>query len=416
MPKDSIAGFPFFALAFDKYAKPTPPHDAKQLMAEVVKADGPTDVFVMSHGWNNDLQTSRTMYERVFDEVRKALDTGAVPGLGARRFALAGVFWPSMKFAEADLIPGGAAGTDSQLAAEIRQAAAIASGADIARLRAIAEGLGNTSSRPKAMRALRKLVLAVPVEKGDPKVSAEAIEELSDEAFLRLLTGTAAPAPMDDDVGGAAGLGGALARFPDGVRSGLGFWTFWSMKRRAGDIGAKGLAPVLDRLREASPHVRIHLAGHSFGARLVTAAADAGSFAPSTMTLIQAAFSHNAFSPAGAFRKVVTAEKVRGPVLVTHSRRDTALSVAYPIAVRLSFDSTSMLGTASDRYGSLGRNGAQQTPEAAALDLHGPPKKYAFPPPSRIFNLQGDQVILGHGDIAKPELAFAILSAIAAAQ
>lgn len=416
MPPDTVAGFPFFALAFDKSARPASPHEAKQLIAEVSRPDGPTDLFVMSHGWNNDMQTSRAMYERVFAHVRKALDDGEVPALQGRRFALAGVFWPSMKFADSDLIPGGAASTGDALAAEFLDAAAIADRADIARLKTIAEGLRKPSARAKALRALRKLVVSVPSEKGDPEISAEELAELSDEAFLRLLSGKAAPAPMDDEVGGAAGLGDAVSGLNDGARSALGFWTFWMMKRRAGEIGAKGLAPVLDHVREASSRLRIHLAGHSFGARLVTAAADAGKFAPSTMTLIQAAFSHNAFSPKGAFRKVVTAKKVRGPILVTHSVKDTPLSYAYPIAVRLSFDSTSTLGTKNDKYGGLGRNGAQQTEEAAELALHGPPEAYSFPPPSRIFNLLGDSVIRGHSDIAKPEIAFAMLSAIAVAK
>lgn len=416
MPRDSIAGFPFFALAFDKNAKPTTPHEGKELIAEVAKPDGPTDLFVISHGWNNDMEQSRAMYERVFGQVRKALEDGMVAGLKDRRFALAGIFWPSMKFAEGDLIPGGAASTGDQLAVEVEEAAAIADRADAARLKAIAEGLRKPSSRAKAMRALRKLVVSVSTEKGDPEISAEELAELGDQAFLRLLTGRAAPAPMDDEVGGVAGFGDAFSGFNDGARSALGFWTFWTMKKRGGEIGAKGLAPVLGRVREAGKNVRIHLVGHSFGARLVTAATDAGSFAPSTMTLIQAAFSHNAFSPKGAFRKVVTGKKVRGPILITHSTKDTPLSYAYPIAVRLSFDSTSTLGTKHDKYGGLGRNGAQKTEEAAELALHGPPKAYSFPPPSRIFNLLGDSVILGHSDIAKAEIAYAMLSAVATAK
>jgi hypothetical protein len=260
------------------------------------------------------------------------------------------------------------------------------------------------------------LVASTPSDKGEPEVSSEQIAELSDEAFLRLLTGRSARTPMDDEVGGAAGVGDALSGLSDGARSALGFWTFWTMKKRAGKIGAEGLAPVLDAVREANSRARIHLAGHSFGARLVTAAADAGSFAPSTMTLMQAAFSHNAFSPKGAFRKVLTGKKVRGPILVTHSSKDVPVGIAYPIAVRLSFDSTSTLGTKHDKFGGLGRNGAQKTEEAADLALHGPPKAYSFSTSSRIFNLQADKVILGHGDIAKPELAFAMLSALAAAK
>src|SRR5205823_3426700 len=50
--------------------------------------------------------------------------------------------------------------------------------------------------------------------------------------------------------------------------------TFYQMKERAGVIGRNGLAPVLNELATRYPGIRMHLAGHSFGARLVTSAAD----------------------------------------------------------------------------------------------------------------------------------------------
>lgn len=44
------------------------------------------------------------------------------------------------------------------------------------------------------------------------------------------------------------------------------------MKERAGLVGQVGLNPLLRSLQAALPAVRLHLAGHSFGGRLVTAA------------------------------------------------------------------------------------------------------------------------------------------------
>ena len=74
------------------------------------------------------------------------------------------------------------------------------------------------------------------------------------------------------------------------------------MKARAGDIGRGGLGPLLVGLHRRSPAVRVHLIGHSFGARLVSfALAGIGSPAESpvaSLLLVQGAFSHWSFAHA----------------------------------------------------------------------------------------------------------------------
>jgi hypothetical protein len=113
------------------------------------------------------------------------------------------------------------------------------------------------------------------------------------------------------------------------------------------------------------PDLRIHLIGHSFGARVVTAAVDGpAAIRPSSLSLLQGAFSHNGFSERfdgekdGFFRKVVGQSKVAGPILATHTVNDKAVGIAYAIASRLSFDNASALGDENDVYGGIGRNGA----------------------------------------------------------
>ena len=74
------------------------------------------------------------------------------------------------------------------------------------------------------------------------------------------------------------------------------------MKARAGDIGRGGLGPLLVELHRRSPAVRVHLIGHSFGARLVSfALGGIGSPAESpvaSLLLVQGAFSHWSFAHA----------------------------------------------------------------------------------------------------------------------
>ncbi|MBI5086655.1 MAG: hypothetical protein HZB13_18925 [Acidobacteria bacterium] len=194
--------------------------------------------------------------------------------------------------------------------------------------------------------------------------------------------------------------------------------SYYAMKERAGMVGAAGLAPLLCRLYFDYPGLRIHLAGHSFGARLVTAAA-AAQPGPSiqSMTLIQAAFSQYAFSykvpgyaKSGAFRTILDHSLVRGPILVTHSCRDIAVGAAYPIASLLRRQNASRIGGATDPYGGLGRNGAQalERGECASVRI-GDPLPLRFP----VININCDSLIRSHTDIHHPEIAAAIRAAAA---
>jgi hypothetical protein len=193
------------------------------------------------------------------------------------------------------------------------------------------------------------------------------------------------------------------------------------MKERAGTVGRGGAYNVLRAVRTSVPAVKVHLIGHSFGGRLVSAAAlgpdGQPPVEPASMTLLQAAFSHYGFgvakgeAPEGFFRRVVAGNQVAGPVLVTHTANDRAVGLAYAIASRVAGQSGAALGDAADLYGGIGRNGALNTPEAAFLTLGAVGATYPFGP-RKVFNLHAD-VITGHSDICKDEVASALLSAVA---
>ena len=62
-----------------------------------------------------------------------------------------------------------------------------------------------------------------------------------------------------------------LSGFKAAAMNVLNFTTYFEMKARAGTVGKNGVAALIDRL---APQVqRIHLVGHSFGGRVVAAAA-----------------------------------------------------------------------------------------------------------------------------------------------
>jgi hypothetical protein len=98
--------------------------------------------------------------------------------------------------------------------------------------------------------------------------------------------------------------------------------------------------------------------------------------------------------------------------LISHTRNDRAVGVAYPLASRIAHQNAAALGDANDPYGGMGRNGAQHTPEAVNLSLGVVGTAYPFAP-GQVFNLKADTFIAGHSEIGVPQVAWALLSALA---
>lgn len=235
--------------------------------------------------------------------------------------------------------------------------------------------------------------------------------------------GAAALAGAGHGRGGTAGLGDFFSGVNAAARNLLNFATFYQMKERAGTVGVEGLNPLLRSIRAQQPNLRMHLVGHSFGARVVTAATagrDAGpDLHPDSLTLLQGAFSHNGFaekfdgSRNGAFRRVITDQLVSGPIVVTNTENDTAVGTAYPLASLISGQDTSHTGDRNDPFGGLGRNGAQHTPEASDGTLLRVGGNYDFQS-GKVYNLNSDAIIKDHSDICHDEVAYALFAALAA--
>jgi predicted alpha/beta hydrolase family esterase len=194
----------------------------------------------------------------------------------------------------------------------------------------------------------------------------------------------------------------------------LNFTTYYEMKRRAGAVGQNGVGPLVDEL--AAQTGRIHLVGHSFGGRLVTAVAtNSETDKIASMTLLQAAFSHNGFSKImnGFFRSVLDKGRVKGPILITHTKNDKAVGIAYPLASRISGDSATALGDENDKFGGMGRNGAQrmEAEEVVIGELLAVGGQYTFGP-GKIFNLKADNFIAGHSDVKGKEVGYLLANAI----
>lgn len=195
------------------------------------------------------------------------------------------------------------------------------------------------------------------------------------------------------------------------VKAGIEATSYYLMKERAAEVGAGGLAPLVRSLKQVAPQTRVHFAGHSFGGRLITAAAMAlgrpeGTPLVESMMLLQAAFSQFAFSPQGLYRPVVAERMVRGPIAVTHSVHDKAVGMAYPVASMLKRQNASGLGGPNDPYGGLGANGARGLTAEECIQLNlgdlASLERFVHYP---VINLNADRVILGHSDFCKPQVA-----------
>lgn len=402
-----------------------------------------SDLIVLGHGWNNDLADARQLYDNFVESMNTVLAGGSA--LAGRQLAILRVYWPSKKFTDSDLIPGGGAASaiGENDAALLRTLEDLKNDPkrlgdeekDPARIATVDRAIALVDSLEESNEARREFVLLMrtllnPDEAHSEDGSLEFFQLDPEEMFDRF--GSEVPVQLEPGEGGAAtaGEGGAvfLGDFLRGIKAGArrmaNYATYYQMKARAGLVGRQGLGMTLVRIRDTYPNLRIHLVGHSFGGRLVTAAASV--MPPQsknvTLTLLQTAFSHNGFARRfdgekdGAFRTVLSDKRISGPVIITHTKNDWAVGVAYPLASRIARDVSSALGDKNDPYGGMGRNGAQSTPEVADgesfLRAFQGGSSYSFAR-GKVYNLNGDKFIRDHGDVTGLPVVNAFLSVVA---
>ena len=141
--------------------------------------------------------------------------------------------------------------------------------------------------------------------------------------------------------GDAQGIGSIFGKVWSGAKDALRVASFYQMKSRAGVVGRTGLGPLLELLHTRNGAVRVHLIGHSFGARLVSNSlpgiSSAAASPIASLLLIQGAFSHWAFAqrnPWGDQGSLFgSADRVHGPMVATFTAADWAVGKWYPEGV-----------------------------------------------------------------------------------
>jgi hypothetical protein len=432
---ETIGPSKFLWLNFDKAGGLEDPGAERALLAAISDPQI-QDLVVISHGWKNDQNAAWRLYSELWPNVCAKLSRDPATIL------VAGVTWPAKRYnpeadeqavqataADAGGVLSAADGSeptdldDAAFETVLAEALELLQPEDPALLRTAAMAYvvsGDARSAEALFMEARVAADAAP--DGDDELDPEAIaiEQAAHDAAGALATlGGVAPLKLDIEVGSALDLGEDIASWFKGRKAAvmrlLEQLSYYQMKKRAGTVGAE-LGLLLGRI-DPPRGIRLHLIGHSFGARLVTSAANSlnseGRLTLFSLTLLQGAFSHNALSQqrGGAFHRVVG--RPEGPVAITHTHNDRACTFIYALASRLARDNTLAVGDRNDPYGSMGANGAQFV-TAAAFD-----GSSGFNPRKGVItNFKADAYIRdpedAHGDVRNAAVGALVASVIEA--
>lgn len=379
-----------------------------------------SDLFVFSHGWNNSVDSARGLYQGMFTLLARMLGPKLSTSAGV------GVFWPSLLFPEDDPGTPDTPSTGEQLAAALAPAFPD-NQQGLIEMGAMLDQQPQDSAQLQQFHQLASGLVTTPALAPEDEGPQAAITGDTGAVF-----GHAAAMTKTPD-GGAEGLLNPFKAMWSGAREVLRSMSYYEMKNRAGVIGQKGLGPLIATLAPAGSGLRIHLLGHSFGARLVSfsltglpeTAVDNASPVKS-LTLIQGAFSHFSFAnptPCQAVRSGALSgvrNRVDGPLLSTFTSADRAVGWWYPAASMLAHQDAESLTDLTYQWGGMGHDGFQQSPGGTKLELQAQGNDYGFTKGS-VYLLNSNKIICAnqsafsgaHSDIQHPEVAWAIVSAAA---
>jgi hypothetical protein len=395
---------------------------------------GVTDVFFFSHGWNNVFATALERYRDFIAGYWRQRQQYCLPVSPGYRPLLVGVIWPSTDFVlpwemgpkiAAAPGPGGfEAGQTEQLLSFVTESLDPDADAAFTELVDGRIALDADEARQAAEIVLAALRPGADPDDGSPPPSADEFLDT-----WSAVDGGETPVPADpDDFGTYADA--PLAQRPTvaGIsldpRNLLRLASVWQMKARAGQVGVTGVGPLVRHVLEQSD-ARLHLIGHSFGARLVLSAlaAQVPAREAHSMLLLEPAVNRWCFAGdvAGTGRKGgynPVLSRVRNPILSTFSAYDTPLTKVFQLAMRggsLGEPDIAALGD-PELYGALGGFGpaglgGRSTTEPAAIpgkegyDLSAGYEVIAIDGSTKI---DGKPAISGHGDISNPATWWAL--------
>jgi hypothetical protein len=410
-------------ISFDKDGRERDagPKPTTAQLIERATNEGISDVFFFCHGWKGDVPAARDQYNRWMGALMSS------PGLQRANTVfpgfkplLIGLHWPSLPWGDEDVGGSdGSFGAGSGVSGDKLLKSMLAALGDEPAIRVPLETLIIEAKRnaaatrlPPAMtRAYMDLNKALGLESKGVEAPPDADREGFDPEEMVAEGG---------DSFGDLNLGGVLGP--------LRQLSYWTMKKRARSIGEGGMHSFLTNLQRATAAngTRIHLMGHSFGTVVISSMlggpnASGPLVRPvDSVALVQGAVSLWCYASkipygkggAGYFNRVLTDNKVKGPLSVTISKFDKAVGVLYPFASKIngsaSFD---MAVNKLPEYGAIGAFGIQGSGAGNELKMLPVGGDYGFAK-QRIYNIESSQFIChgggaagAHSDIAGPEVA-----------
>lgn len=454
LPPEAVAGtaLRYYLVAFDENGKERDDHPAgiiSRLVGQAVTAPTTTDVMLFSHGWQGDVKSAREQYGKWLstmsaNDADRAQAIKNRPGFNP---VLVGIHWPSLPWGDERLgvdsfaLPMAAPGPPS-IAADVENYTAKMGDSPEARdrirsplrsvLEKIATATDNQATLPGDLRdAYRQLDgllgLGAKGVAGDPTSDREPYDP---EAIYQEFRASG----LSSQPNNIATFG--ILPSKDALLAPLRALSYWKMKDRARTMGEGPVHDLLVQLLQlaAGRKIRFHLVGHSFGT-IVASGAVAGPAGSAqlpqpvdSLILIQGAVSlwsycaniPYAAGSAGYYHRLISEHRVRGPIVTTRSKYDTAVGTWYPLSSRVSGSVAFNSPMDFPKYGGIGSFGIQGSDlNAANLKMLNAASPYTLAANGNITNIEASDVICNgggfsgaHSDICHPEVAHLVWSAM----
>lgn len=424
LPGEGGSDVPFYVIPFDKRGLCQGPETRRHLL-DALASGGFSDVFLFSHGWNNDWSAAIEHYESFITGYMKMRRDRGLPVPAGYKPLLVGIFWPSaaLVFTAKEKGPQFAAGqpeaVDEAIAEERREVEELAAELDPAQAATLYELAQKTKLTEDEARRLAEVV-ADFYGRGDDELGTDTA--VDPEELLEIWR--RAPAETDElaeHIAGGPGFGPAGAgSFLSALdpRQIIRIATVLQMKDRAGKVGASGVHELLRDIL-ASDDARVHLIAHSYGGKLLLSATCAGALPRKvqSMLLLEPAVSHLCFAAAvpttdrpGGYRAAL--DRVASPILSTYSSHDFPLTKIFHLTVRRAADLgeakiAAAAGNPPSKYAALGGFGPRQSGEQL-VDVRDAPDRYPLDDATRVYGIDGTRTIGSHGDISNESTWWAL--------
>ncbi len=428
---DDGSEIPYYIIPFDKRGLCDGPETRRHLL-DSVKEGSYSDIFLFSHGWNNDWTVATKRYEEFIGGYMNMRQKHNLPMPANYRPLLVGIFWPStaLVFSEDETGPQIAAAdpalVDQGIAEERRAIRELADELPPVQAQRFYELIQKASLNEAEALELagvakvfyrdnnEEMALQAPVTEEEivtlwAAATPETEGELDD---FGIAGGATSGGPQ------AAGLGHLLKKLDP--RNIVRTLTVYQMKDRAGTVGAQGVGPLLRELLAAGK-ARLHLIGHSYGGKVVLSATSYGGDLPrkvESMLLLQPAVNHLCFAETvpdsdkpGGYRPALS--RVKKPILTTFSAHDFPLTKTFHLALRRQDDlgeaKIAAAGDPPSKFAALGGFGPRKAGEQL-VDIQDPGQAYQLGAGGRVIGLRGTRTINGHGDISNESTWWALYS------